>query len=72
MHGGPLRRLGVARNRKVARRPLAESPHGLVLDPFGGCGTTALAAALRGRDAVFAEVNPYLAWIADVKIPLTR
>lgn len=45
---------------------------GTVLDPFGGSGTTALAAAMMGRDSVFAEVNPYLAWVADVKINHSR
>lgn len=54
-------------------RALAKStPEGVVLDPFGGSGTTALAAAMLGRDSVFAEVNPYLAWIADVKINQAR
>ena len=54
---------------ELVERALAEpAPDGMVLDPFGGSGTTALAAAMLGRDSVFAEVNPYLAWIADVKI----
>lgn len=54
---------------ELVERALAEpAPDGIVLDPFGGSGTTALAAAMLGRDSVFAEVNPYLAWIADVKI----
>ena len=43
-----------------------------VLDPFGGSGTTALAASLRGHDSMFCEVNPYLAWVADVKVNVTR
>ncbi|MGD1012075.1 MAG: hypothetical protein ABR925_06040 [Acidimicrobiales bacterium] len=54
---------------------LAEVGRGSVvglLDPFGGCGTTALAAALRGYDTMFCEVNPYLAWVADVKINVAR
>jgi DNA modification methylase len=42
------------------------------MDPFGGSGTTALAAANLGRDSVYAEVNPYLAWIADVKVNQAR
>jgi hypothetical protein len=46
-------------------------PVGL-LDPFGGSGTTALAAALRGQDSMFCEVNPYLAWVADVKVNVTQ
>lgn len=57
----------------LVERALAEqAPDGVVLDPFGGSGTTALAAATLGRDSVFAEVNPYLAWIADVKINQSR
>jgi hypothetical protein len=43
-----------------------------VFDPFGGCGTTALAAATMGRDTFFAEVNPYLAWVAHVKVNEAR
>lgn len=46
----------------------ATTQGGLVLDPFGGSGTTALAAALAGRDSYFCEVNPYLAWLTDVKV----
>ncbi|WP_244975099.1 DNA methyltransferase [Mycobacterium heckeshornense] len=58
---------------ELVERALAEpAPDGLVLDPFGGSGTTALAAAMSGRDSVFAEVNPYLAWIADVKVNQAR
>lgn len=49
-----------------------DAPDGVVLDPFGGSGTTSLAAAMLGRDSVFAEVNPYLAWIADVKVNQSR
>jgi DNA methylase len=58
---------------ELVERALAEAaPDGAVLDPFGGSGTTALAASMRGRDSVFAEVNPYLAWIADVKVNQAR
>ncbi len=58
---------------ELVERALAEpAPDGLVLDPFGGSGTTALAAALLGRDSIFAEVNPYLAWVADVKVNQAR
>lgn len=44
----------------------------VILDPFGGSGTTALAAAEAGFSSVFCEVNPYLAWVADVKINRSR
>lgn len=39
-----------------------------ILDPFGGSGTTALTAAEHGLDSWFCEVNPYLAWLGDVKV----
>jgi DNA modification methylase len=58
---------------ELVERALNEpAPEGVVMDPFGGSGTTALAAATLGRDSVFAEVNPYLAWIADVKVNQSR
>lgn len=58
---------------ELVERALSEpAPDGLVLDPFGGSGTTALTAATLGRDSLYAEVNPYLAWIADVKINQAR
>ena len=44
----------------------------IVLDPFGGSGTTALAASMRGINAYYCEVNPYLAWVADTKVNGTR
>jgi DNA modification methylase len=56
----------------VERALNEQATPGTVLDPFGGSGTTALAAAMLGRDSVFAEVNPYMAWVADVKINQSR
>ena len=38
-----------------------------VFDPFGGVGTTPLAAALRGSSAFYAEVNPVLQKVAAAK-----
>jgi hypothetical protein len=43
-----------------------------ILDPFGGSGTTALAAAELGYDTSYCEVNPYLAWVADVKVNVVQ
>jgi DNA modification methylase len=43
-----------------------------IFDPFGGSGTTALAAALEGFDSFYCEVNPYLAWVAQVKVNRAR
>jgi DNA methylase len=56
----------------VARALVGGPSKGVVLDPFGGSGTTALAAAIAGRDSIFVEVNPYMAWVADVKINQAR
>ncbi|MGQ2989503.1 MAG: DNA-methyltransferase [Brevundimonas sp.] len=41
---------------------------GVVLDPFGGSGTTALVAARRGLDAVLIELNPEYAVMAMNRI----
>ncbi len=38
-----------------------------VLDPFSGTGTTALACAERGLDALATDVNPFLVWLGTVK-----
>lgn len=44
---------------------LAGAPRGgLVLDPFGGAGTTALVAMQEGRRSVLLELNPEYASIA--------
>lgn len=41
---------------------------GLVLDPFGGAGTTGLVADRMGRDAILIELNPEYAEIARKRI----
>jgi hypothetical protein len=51
---------------------LTDVPTPRLFDPFGGSGTTALTAATLGLDSAFCEVNPYLAWLADVKINAAR
>ena len=43
-------------------------PGGLVLDPFGGAGTTALVAARMGRRAALIELNPDYAAMARRRI----
>lgn len=43
-------------------------PGDLVSDPFGGGGTTALAALKHGRDAVLCELNPEYIEIARARI----
>lgn len=51
---------------------IGDSQPEVVFDPFGGCGTTALAAACVGSRSAFTEINPYLAWLADVKVNAVR
>jgi len=43
-------------------------PGGLVLDPFGGAGTTGLVAAALGRQATLIELNPEYAKLARARI----
>ena len=48
---------------------LAGAPRGgVVLDPFGGAGTTGLVADRHGRDAVLIELNPEYAGMAERRI----
>ncbi len=48
---------------------LAGCPEGgMVLDPFGGAGTTGLVAARHGRNAVLCELNPEYAAMARDRI----
>ena len=48
---------------------LAGSPKGgLILDPFGGAGTTGLVAARHGREAILIELNPEYAALAKRRI----
>lgn len=43
-------------------------PGGVVLDPFGGAGTTGLVADRRGRNAILIEINPAYVEIARRRI----
>ena len=48
---------------------LAGCPRGgVVLDPFGGAGTTALVANQHGRNAVLIELNPEYARLAEKRL----
>lgn len=47
-------------------------PGDLVLDPFGGAGTTALAALKHGRNAVLCELNPEYIALAEARIVAAR
>lgn len=51
----------------------AGSPRGgMVLDPFGGAGTTALVAMQEGRQSVICELNPEYAAIARQRLDAAR
>jgi DNA modification methylase len=39
-----------------------------VYDPFGGAGTTQLAASLMGIPSFYAEVNPFMVFVAETKV----
>ncbi|MBX3448737.1 MAG: site-specific DNA-methyltransferase [Planctomycetaceae bacterium] len=55
--------------RELARRCilLGSRPGDLVLDPFGGCGTTGVAANEAGRNAVLIELNAKYASMAKAE-----
>jgi len=63
---------------ELYRRLIARTPGDLVLDPFMGSGTTAIAATKLGRDYVGIELNPdyieiaerRLAEVTGVQLPL--
>lgn len=43
-----------------------------VYDPFGGSGTTQLAASVVGIPSWYCEVNPFMAFIANTKVDTSR
>jgi DNA modification methylase len=43
-----------------------------IYDPFGGAGTTTLEASILGIPSYFAEVNPFMAFIARTKVNATK
>ena len=51
-------------------RDLLAGRHGdqVVLDPFSGTGTTALAAAALGMAAHAVDINPFLVWLGNAKL----
>jgi site-specific DNA-methyltransferase (adenine-specific) len=74
-HRRAVRRLG----ERAIRAALAPSCHcgspsepGLVLDPFMGSGTTAIAAERHRRDWLGIELNPEFAALADRRITTAR
>lgn len=60
--------------RELARRCVVASSSrgGIVLDPFGGAGTTGLVAEQEGRRAVLIELNPQYAAMARRRIVQSR
>lgn len=59
---------------ELARRAILAGcpPSGIVLDPFMGAGTTAVAAEQVGRDWVGVELNPDFASLANQRIERAR
>ena len=55
---------------EIVERALRETPGQVrhVIDPFGGSGTTALAAQFLGAKPTIIEVNPYLADLIEAKL----
>lgn len=48
---------------------LSGSPAGgMILDPFGGAGTTAIAASRNDRDAILIELNPEYAALSESRV----
>ncbi|MCP2264639.1 hypothetical protein ACFQHV_15830 [Promicromonospora thailandica] len=43
-----------------------------IYDPFGGSGTTQLAASVAGIPSWYSEVNPFMRFVADTKIEASR
>lgn len=43
-----------------------------VYDPFGGSGTTQLAAACLGVPSFYSEVNPFMCFVAEAKVTASR
>lgn len=46
-------------------------PGQVVLDPFGGCGTTAVEATISGVDSISVDVNPFMCFVAKSKTGLS-
>jgi 16S rRNA G966 N2-methylase RsmD len=64
-------RLMPAYSARLVDELLAESKvTDVILDPFGGTGTTALLAASKGRYAVSLDINPFLVWLARAKLAM--
>ena len=49
---------------------LVTPPHGVVLDPFAGSGTTGLACQMEGFDYILIEKDPHFAQIIRRRLNL--
>jgi hypothetical protein len=54
--------------RLVREHVAALSADSVVVDPFSGTGTTALAAAEHGCHGQSLDINPFLIWLGNVKL----
>lgn len=78
--GQPWRRQPVDRRRRLAvvgdLRPdcrcTAETRPGIVLDPFMGAGTVALAAEIHNRDWIGVDLNPAFVTLAESRLEAWR
>lgn len=62
-------RLTPAYSVEVVRKLLEDVSHAdRILDPFSGTGTTGLVVAERGLNATLRDINPFLVWLAKVKV----
>ena len=62
-------RLTPAYSLQLVRQLLKESgPDELVLEPFSGTGTTALACASLGIPCHAVDINPFLVWLGNLKM----
>lgn len=62
-------RLTPAYSLHLVRRLLAQcGPGDVVLEPFSGTGTTALACASEGIPCHAVDINPFLVWLGNLKL----
>src|SRR5258708_11143699 len=54
------------------RSLIGAAGYGSVFDPFGGAGTTQLTASTSGIASFYAEVNPFMSFVAETKVKVSR
>lgn len=50
------------------RSMIAAGGYASIFDPFGGAGTTQLTAAASGIASFYAEINPFMVFVAETKV----